>query len=148
MVSKKVFIATDGLIAFIDRAHPKHLHATAQFRYFAQNKFQVYTSIIVLNEVYNELYNTISPSVARDLLRAVEVSDINVLYPEDSDLKKSIRIVSTTQVVHLTFNKAVTAVLCNKRSIPQICTFEYLPPLYGLQLFYLPIYQIFKENFM
>jgi predicted nucleic acid-binding protein len=124
MISKKVFIATDGFIAFIDRAHPKHLHATAQFRYFAQNTFQVYTSLIVLNEVYNELYNTISPAVARDFMRAIELSNLNILYPEDSDFKKSLRIVATSQIVDLTFNKSVTAILCNKRSIPQICTFE------------------------
>lgn len=139
MVSKKVFIATDGFIAFIDRAHPKHLHASAQFRYFAQNKFQLYTSPVILNEVYNDLYHSISPSIGKDFLRAMEVSDVNIVYPEESDIKKSIRIVTTSPLAQLTFNKALTAVICNKRSVPQICTFEYLPTLFGLQLFYLPI---------
>lgn len=139
MLSKKVFIATDGFVAFIDRAHPKHLHASAQFRYFAQNNFQVYTSVVTLNEVYNDLYNHISPSLARDFLRAMELTNINVLYPEESDLKKSLRIVIDGQVVQLTFHKALMAVICNKKSIPQVCTFEYFPSLFGLQLFYLPI---------
>lgn len=139
MYSKKVFIATDGFIAFIDRAHPKHLHASAQFRYFAQNNFQLYTSIVTMNEVYNDLYHSISPSLGKDFMRAIELSNLNVIYPEDSDLKKGVRIVITNQLPQMTFNKALMAVICNKRSIPQICTFEYLPTLFGLQLFYLPI---------
>lgn len=139
MVSKKVFIATDALVAFIDRAHPKHLHATAFFRFFAENHFQLYISILNINEIYLRLYNNISPSIAKDFMRALEMSAINILYPEESDLKKSIKIIEGSQSVELTFTKALTSVLCNKRSVPQICTFEYLPTLFGLQLFYLPI---------
>lgn len=139
MLSKKVYIATDGFIAFIDREHQKHLHIGAQFRYFAQNSFQLYTSVITLNEVYNDLANTISPSIGKDFLRAIELSDINILYPEESDIKKSIRLLTTSQINQLTFNKALMSVICNRRSIPQICTFEYLPSFFGLQPFYLPI---------
>lgn len=138
MVSKKVFIAPDGFIAFIDRGHPKHLHAAAFFRYFAQNQFQVYTTIVAVDETYLQLYNTISPSVAKDFIRALELSAINIIYTEDSDLKRAMRAVTTTQSVELTFSKALMAILCNKRSIPQICTFTYSPILFGLQVFFLP----------
>lgn len=139
MLSKKVFIATDTFISFIDRAHPKHLQAVACFRFFAQNQYQLYANIITINETYTTLYQMISPSLARDFIRAIELSSINILLLEESDLKKSIRIVSTTQSVELTFSKALMAVICNKKNIPQICTFEYLHALFGLQLFYLPI---------
>jgi len=139
MLSKKVYIATDGFVAFIDRAHQKHLHISAQFRYFAQNHFQLYTSVVTLNEVYNDLANTISPSIGKDFIRAIELSNINLLYPEESDIKKSSRLLITSQLNQLTFNKSLMAVICNKRSIPQICTFEYLPTFFGLQPFYLPI---------
>ena len=139
MLSKKVFIASDGFVAFVDRAHPKHLHAGAFFRYFAQNQFQIYTTIVAIDETYNELYKTISPSVAKDFLRAIQLSSINILYPEDSDLKRSIKIITTTPSVELTFSKALMAIICNKRNIPQICTFSYSPTLFGLQTFYLPV---------
>jgi predicted nucleic acid-binding protein len=137
--SKKAYISQDAFVAFIDRAHPKHLQAAACFRYFAQNGYQLYTTVVTLNDTYHELYQMISPSIARDLMRAIELSTINVLYPEEPDLKKAIRIVTTTQSVELTFTKALMAVLCNKKNIPQICTFEYLHALFGLQLFYLPV---------
>jgi predicted nucleic acid-binding protein len=139
MVSKKVYIATDTLVAFIDRAHPKHMHASAYFRYFAQNNFQIYLTIVSLNEAYHELYQIISPSVARDLLRAIELSNVNIIYPIESDVKRSIRLVATTQSVDLTFSKALMAVICDKYGIPQISTFSYMPQLFALKLFYLPI---------
>ena len=139
MVSKKVYIAPDGFVAFIDRTHPKHLHAGAFFRYFAQNQFQIYTTVVSIDEAYLELYHAISPSVAKDFMRAIQISAVNILYPEDSDMQRSIKTVITTPSVELTFSKALMAIICNKRSIPQICTFSYSPTLFGLQTFYLPV---------
>ena len=139
MISKKTYIATDGFVAFIDRAHPKHVTMSAFFRYFAQEQFQLYTSFVTINDTYNELYTTIAPSLAKDYLRAMYLSSINIIYPEPADIKSAIKTVATSSVVELTFSKALISVLCNKRSIPQVCTFEYLPSLFGLQTFYLPV---------
>lgn len=139
MISKKVYIAADGFAAFIDRAHSKHVHTTAFFRYFAQEHFQLYTTVVSVNDTYTAIYNTISPSLARDYLRAMTLSNINVIYPENSDMKAAIKTIEQSTSVDLTFSKALTAVVCNKRSIPQVCTFEYLPSLFGIQTFYLPV---------
>lgn len=139
MLSKKVYIAPDGFVAFIDRNHKRHVHISAFFRYFAQEEFQLYTSFVTINDTYNELYNLISPSLAKDFLRAMYMSSINIVYPEPSDVKAAIKVVATSSVIELTFSKALISVLCNKRSIPQICTFEFLPSLFGLQAFYLPL---------
>jgi len=139
MVSKKIYIAPDGLVAFIDRAHKKHVQATAFFRYFAQEQCQLYSNVVNIHETYMAIYNTISPSLARDFLRALSLSSINVLNPEPADIKAAIKILETSNSVDLTFSKALMAVVCNKKSIPQIMTYEYLHALYGLQLFYLPV---------
>jgi len=139
MISKKVYIASDGFVAFIDRGHTKHVHAGAYFRYFAQEGFQLYTSFATMNEAYEELYKSISPSLAKDFLRAMYMSSVNILYPEPSDVKSAIKTVATSSSVELTFSKALMSVLCNKRSIPQIYTFEFLHTLYGLQTFFLPV---------
>lgn len=139
MQSKKVYIATDGFVAFIDRAHPKHLHAVAFFRYFAQERYQLFTTIVTINEVYMQLYNSISPSLAKDLMRALSLSAINIIYPETPDMKNALKTLLNNTTAELTFSKALMAVMCNRRSIPQIYTFEYLHSLFGLQLFYLPI---------
>jgi predicted nucleic acid-binding protein len=139
MVSKKIYIASDGIVAFIDRAHKKHVQATAFFRYFAQEQCQLYSNVVSINETYMTIYNTISPSLARDFLRALSLSNINVLYPENADIKSAVKIIETGNSVELTFAKALMAVICNKKNIPQIMTYEYLHALYGLQLFFLPV---------
>jgi predicted nucleic acid-binding protein len=139
MISKKVYIAPDGLVAFIDRANKKHVQTTAFFRYFAQEQCQLYINDVNIHETYMSIYNTISPSLARDFLRALTLSNINLLNPEPSDIKAAIKIIETSNSVDMTFSKALMAVMCNKKSIPQIVTFEFLHALYGLQLFYLPV---------
>ena len=139
MQSKKVYIAPDGFIAFIDRAQKKHVHAAAFFRYFAQENYQLYANVVSINETYTTLYNTISPSLARDFLRAIYLSNINILFPETADMKTAIKILETSNSVDLTFAKALMAVTCNKKSVPQIMTYEYLHALFGLQVFYLPV---------
>lgn len=139
MQSRKVYIAPDGFIAFIDRGHEKHVTAGAFFRYFGLESFQLYTTPVTINEAYDELYRSISPSIAKDFLRAMYMSSVNIIYPEPSDIKLAIKVVATSNVVELTFAKALTSVVCNRRSIPQIYTFGYLPSLFGLQTFYLPV---------
>jgi|SRR5579885_63809 len=139
MQSKKVYIAPDGFLAFIDRAHEKHVHASAFFRYFAQEHYQLYTSIVTVDETYNELCKTISPSLGKDFLKALSLSSLNMLYPETADMKAALKTVITGNSSELTFGKALMAIMCSKRNISQICTFEYFQSLFGLQLFYLPI---------
>lgn len=126
-------------MAFVDRVHKKHVQATAFFRYFAQEQYQLYTNPLTVNETYMTIYNTISPSLARDFLRATDLSGINIIFPENADIKAAIKIIETSNSVDLTFSKALMAVMCNKKSIPQIMTYEFLHALYGLQLFYLPV---------
>lgn len=139
MQSKKVYIAPDGFVAFVDRAHAKHAQASAYFRYFAQERYQLYTSIMTLNDTYTIIYNTISPSLARDYLRTMSLSAVNVIYPESAEMKQAIRTIESSNNVDLTFSKALMSVVCNRKNIPQIATFEYLHALFGLQAFYLPI---------
>lgn len=137
--SKKVFIDSDVFYAFVNRAHEKHTQAAAYFRYFAQEQFQVFTSYSVVEEVYTQIYEKISPSLAKDFLRGLSLSNINILYPTESDLKASLKALINYRNTELTFNDSQTAVMANRNHISQICTFGYLHPLFGLTAFFLPI---------
>lgn len=137
--SKKIFVSSDILYAFVDRAHTKYPQAAAYFRYFAQEKYQVFTSYLHVLNTYREIYAKISPSLARDFLRALSLSSINVLYPLESDMKAALKTLINYRNSELTFDQSQMAVLANRNSIPQVCTFEYVHPLFGLSAFYLPI---------
>jgi len=139
MQSKKIFIAADTFIALIDRQNPKHLQADAFFRYFSQEKYQLYTNIISINNAYIQIKAKISPSLAKDFLKSMLIGNINILYPEESDFKASMKLIISQASNEISLEEAFIAVVCNKRNISQICTFEYFHSFFGLQLFYLPI---------
>lgn len=137
--SRKVLAEASVFYAFINRADSKHPQAAAYFRYFAEHKYQVFTSYPVIEEVYGQIYEKISPSLAKDFIRGINLSNINILYPTESDLKAALKTLINYQSTELTFRESQTAVLSNRNYINQICTFEYLHPLYGLTAFNLPI---------
>jgi predicted nucleic acid-binding protein len=137
--SKKVYIARSGFYAFIDRAHPKHDQASAYFRYFSQEGYTLYTDSMTLIDVYNQIYKEISPSLAKDFLRTVFLGNINVIFPDESDIKAALKTLINYQSTELTFGQALRAVLANRRGVGQTFTFDYLHPLFGLTVFYLPI---------
>lgn len=139
MLSKKIVIDASVIFAFIDRAHPKHEQAGAYFRYFAQEGYMLFTDENSIIEVYNQMYKDISPSLAKDFLRTLSLSNINIMYSEENEAKAALKALITYQSTDLTYPKALLAVLANKRGIMQICTLEYLHPLFGQTTFYLPI---------
>ncbi len=139
MLSKKVLIAPDILVAFIDRAQAKHEQSAAFFRFFAESEYQLFLAHNSLITVYNHIYTQISPSLAKDFLRTIALSNLNILYPDANDAKAALKTLITFQANELTFPTAMLAVLANRRNIPQICTFSYMPTLFGLQIFFLPI---------
>lgn len=139
MTSKKVFLAADVFFAFVDRAHAKHEQASAYIRYFAQEEYFLFTDIVSLNLVYEQIYKDISASLAKDFMKTISLSNINIIFPDESDLKTTYKTLQLSNSTELTFIKALASVLAEKRNIGQICTFEYLQPLFGISLFYLPL---------
>jgi len=139
MVSRKVFLAPDIFVAFVDRADPKHLHASAFFRYFSQEQHFLYTTIVVISDVYKEISTRISPILAKEFIKALSLSSINMLYPEESDIKLTYKTLIGTSSSDLSFQEALIASMASRREIPYICTVNYLHPLFGLTAFYLPI---------
>lgn len=139
MANKKVFLAPDIFVAFIDRADPKHLHAGAFFRYFAQENYFLFTNPATISNVYQSVSQSISPAIGRDFLKALNLTTINLLYPEESDVKLVYKTLMNHQSAELSFDETLIAAMASRRSIPSICTFAYLRPLFGLTPFYLPI---------
>lgn len=138
-MSKKVFLAPSIFIALIDRSNQKHPQAAAYFRYFVQEKFYLYTSYLSIAEAYRTIYSQISPSLAREFLRTIVLGSINVIYPSEGDLKATVKAIVTSQSSELKFSDAQMAVIAYRNNIPQIATFEYLHPLFGLNTFSLPV---------
>lgn len=138
-MNKKVLIGPDVFIAFIDRASSKHLHAGAFFRYFAQEKYTLFTTALVINNTYQTLSSSISPAVAKDFIKALTLGSINILPPDDSDIKLTFKTLLSATGTEASFGETLMQAMASRRNITQICTFSYLHPLFRLTTFYLPI---------
>ncbi len=139
MKSKKVLISADIFLAFLDRNHIKHLHAAAFFRYFAQEKYFLYTSPIVIADSYTLIAQRISPILAKDFIKAMASSSITTLMPDESDMKLSYKTTLSSGTSELSFDEILLATMATRRGIPYICTFSYWHQLFGISTFYLPI---------
>ncbi len=139
ILSKKVFLTASAMLAFIDRAHPKYEQASAYFRFFSEEEYILFTDTLNLIETYNQLYKDISPSLAKDFLRTIALSGINVMYHDALDSKAALKALVNFQSTELTYSQALMQVLAERRGVPQIYTFDYIHFLFGLSQFYLPI---------
>ena|SRR5579872_3273355 len=138
-MNKKVLVAADVFIAFIDRANPRHLHAGAFFRYFAQEHYTLFTTPLVVSDTYEILSHKISTSVAKDFIKALTLGSLNILSPDESDIKFACKTILSATGTEASFDEVLMQTIANRRNITQICTFTYLHPLYRLTTFYLPI---------
>ena len=137
--NKKLFITSSVFVAFIDRTHSKHAQATACFRYFAAQKYKLYTSYVNLVEAYRVTFDDINPFLARDFLRAITLSSINILYPSEADTKAAVKALVNSESNELNFVDAQTEVLAYRNSIDQIFSFDPMHLLFGLTSFVLPV---------
>ena len=137
--TKKVILSPDAIYAYIDRGSNKHQEAVAFFRYFSEQQYRVFIDSLSLNEVYSDIYKKMSQDLAKDFLRIISLSDMNVIYPDEGETKAAIKALINYRTLDLTFSQAVLSVVANRRSISQVVTVSYMPPLFGLQTFYLPI---------
>ncbi len=72
-------------------------------------------------------------------MRVMALSNITMVYPEEPDVKNALKAIVNFKTTDLTYPKALLSVLANRRGVPQICSFDYMPALFGLSMFYLPI---------
>ncbi len=138
-LSKKVIIAPDAIYSYIDRASDKHQQAVAFFRYFSEEHYRVFVDILSINDVYNDIYKRMSQDLAKDFLRIVSLSDMNLIYPDEGEIKAAVKALINYRSLDLTFSQAALSVVASRRNINQVATFQTLTPLFGLQTFYLPI---------
>lgn len=137
--SKKVYISPSVCYAFIDRLDPRHKQSTAYFRYFAQNNYQLFMDVIDISETYGKICKRMSPSVGKDFLRVLFLSDINIIYPEESEIKTALKTLMNYGNEELRYSEALRSSIASRRNISSVATFEFLHPLFGLETFFLPI---------
>lgn len=129
--SRKIFVDSSLLIGFIDRADTNHPKAIKAMENLARLKYQSYTSIQNINEVYAALARETGISVALDFLQAILQSDMEILFPQKADLITAHRMLRSNRERQLTLREVLNATLMQRRGIVQILTFTYWHNLFG-----------------
>lgn len=132
--SKKIFIDSSVLIAFIDRADNNYPKAIKAMENLVRLGYHLYTSSLIVTEVYAALSRETGISVALDFLQAMLQSDIEILFPQKADLITAHRMLRSNRDRQLTLREVLNATLMQRRNIVQILTFAYWHNLFGSQV--------------
>lgn len=129
--SKKIYVDSSVLIAFVDRSDPNHPKAANTLESIAKLGFQTYTSYIHISETYASLMREVGSSVALDFLQATLQSDLEIIFPQKADLISANRMVRSNRDRQISLREVMTAILMQKRGVVQILTFNYWHNLFG-----------------
>lgn len=129
--SRKIFVDSSIFFGFIDRADSNHTRAIKSMETLARLEYQLYTSSLVVNDVYALISREISPSVALDFLQAIIQSDIEIIFPQKADLITAHRMLRSNKERQIPFREVMNATLMQRKGIIQVLTFNYWHNLFG-----------------
>ena len=132
--SRKLFLDSSVLLAFIDRSDSNHANAAQLLQSVAQLKFSLFTGYNQIMETYAIVAREIGKAVALEFLNSTLNSNIEVLFPQKSDLASASRFLQNNKGRQITLREVLTGVMMDKRNISQIATFTYWPNLFGTQV--------------
>ena len=130
--SRKIFIESSLMLAFIDRANLKHLKSVQILELLAHHRYQVYTSDIVILQTFNAIERDLGSTVANDFLHAILESDIQILYAGESNFLMAFRYLKANPGYRSSLSNIITTDLMQKHNINSVLTFDYWPNLMGV----------------
>ena len=129
--SRKIFIDSSILVAFIDRGSRNHLLATKAIEDLASLNYSLYTSSQVITDSYDLLLNEVGKTVALEFLQTMLQSGIELLFPQKADIITAHRILKVNNNREIALSEALNATLMQKRGIIQVLTFNNWSKLFG-----------------
>lgn len=130
--SKKIFIESSVFLAFIDRVNPNHVEASKILEFLGRNKYQVFTSGVVVLQTFNAIERDLGLAVARDFLQAMIKTNIKIIYMSDSDLLVTFRYLKANPNRQISLLSIINANLIQRHGIDSILTFDFWPNVMGI----------------
>lgn len=96
--------------------------------------YQLYTSLQVVSDTYVILAREVGTTIALEFLQSVLQSDMEIVFPQKTDIITSYRLMRINIDRQITLREAMNATLMQKRSISQILTFSYWHNLLGTRV--------------
>lgn len=131
MASKKIFIDSSALYAFVDRADPNHAQSGKIIEQLSLNNMHLYTSIQSITDTYTTLDKQLGNTLSLEFLEATIKSTMEIIYPQKADLISAYKLIRLNRNKQVALKEALNAVLMQKKSIGLILTFKYWQNLLG-----------------
>lgn len=129
--SRKIFIDSSIIIAFIDRGNPNHLIASKAIEDLASIGYRFYTSSQVVTDSYTLLSREVGTTVALEFFQTILQSGIEILFPQKADLITAHRLLRVNRDRQIPLSEILNATLMQKKGVVQILTFTHWSNLFG-----------------
>lgn len=129
--SKKIFIESSLLLAFIDRANLNHAKAGEMLEFLGKQKYHVFTSSTVVLQTFNAIERDLGQTIARDFLQAMIESNIQILHPSEADLLAAFRYLRANPGRQNSLSSIINANLMQKNGVNSVLTFDFWPNVMG-----------------
>lgn len=130
--SKKIFIEASVFLSFIDRASSNHAKAGQLLEFLGKNKYQVFTSGMVVAQTFNALEQDLGKTLARDFLQAMLESNIQIVYTSESDLLAGFKYLKANPGRQISLSSIINANLIQRHGINSVLTFDFWPNVMGI----------------
>lgn len=130
--SKKIFIEASLFLAFIDRVNPNHAKASKIFEVLGRDKYQVFTSGMVVAQTFNVIERDLGETLARYFLQTMLETNIQILYTNEPDLLAALRFLKANPGRQISLLSIINANLIQRHSINSILTFDFWPNVMGI----------------
>lgn len=122
--STKVFLDTSFFVSFIDRVDLNHNRTVATFNNLGSGNFRLYTSSVTVLNVFNRLEKELGSVIAHDFLQAILESDIQIIYPEQTDIIASFRFIKSSTQRKASLSEILNIHLMERNGIAQVLTYD------------------------
>jgi predicted nucleic acid-binding protein len=136
VLSRKIFIDSSVLYSFIDRADSNHSNSVKTIEQLSLQEVSLYTSLQTIQDTFNAIKNQLGSTLSYDFLEVITNSNIEILFPQKSDLITAYRIIKSNRTKQLSLKEVLTAVLMQKRGISRILTYTYWPNILGSESYF------------
>ncbi|EKD85005.1 MAG: hypothetical protein ACD_38C00107G0001 [uncultured bacterium] len=131
-LSQQVFIDTSLFVSFVDRGDLNHNKTAKIFEYLGKYNFHVYTSNLVIIQVFNRLEKDLGTLISHDFLKTLLQSNIEILHPSEAEFSAAYRFLKINPQQQVSLVDILNARLMEKHNVPAILTFDYWHNLMGI----------------
>lgn len=130
--STKIFIEASMFLSFIDRASLNNVKAGQIFEFLGKNKYQVFTSAMVIAQTFNVIERDLGTIIARDFLQAMTETSIQILYTSEPDLLAGFKYLKANPGRQISLSSIINANLIQRHGINSVLTFDFWPNIMGI----------------